>query len=47
MERDERRVEERGREDEWNILKIITFHNRFPLLSSPLPPSPWSQTYHK
>ena len=38
---DEGRVEERGGEDDGNILKINTFHKSSPLLSSPLPPSPF------
>lgn len=46
MEGDEGRVEEREREDDQTILKINTFHEPFPLLSSlsPLPPSPPYQT---
>jgi hypothetical protein len=45
MEGYEGRVEERGREDDWNILKISTFHEPSPstLLSS----APPSQTYPK
>ncbi len=47
MEGDEGRVEERGREDGQNILKISIFREPSPLLSSPLLsllPTP-SQTY--
>ena len=40
MEGHEGRVEERGGEDGWNILKFGTFHKPSHLLSSPLRPSP-------
>ncbi len=46
MEGDEGRVEEREREDGWNILKISRFHEPSPLLYSPLSLlPPLSQTY--